>query len=564
MTIDVELDMATSRLESSPGAAVDLEVDGIRVVIDGQGDPTRLAQAAREALDGRLDGLRDLRAAFAGLAWDRHRRRGVLFRDHAGLAPLFYAQHGRRAWIGHEIRDVLGRMPVRPAPDDQAVARWLAHSLPGDQTLYQGIRSVPPAHVVDLPTAAPRPFWRPRPRSDLRSAQLPEARVVLLEAIDRSVERHGAARSDACVSLSGGLDSGTVLLSAAALRERRGGPSMPAHSLVFPGRAELDESALIDAVARRAGVEVTRHRACERDVLADSAGFMSAFAVPQDYPNRGFFAPLYAAAAGAGRGLVLDGEGGDELFGCVPVLVADLLRRGRPGQALQTARNIPGMPQRVHRRAARVVVRQWVIGALEPAGLRRRRQANRALGPDWLLGAYAEAIRPRPQEDWRRLPGPRWLAHLRHAVVDMPALSAGADFVRRNAAAEGATSAHPFSDPDLVETVMGLPPELAFDRRYDRWLLRSALEGRMPDAVRLAVDKASFNALPLESLQGPAAGAVDALFAGSLEIARWIDADRLRRRWQAGRRDVGASLGWGMEIWRAATAEAWLRREAGR
>ncbi len=562
--IDVELDLATSRIESSHPTAVDLEVGGVRVVIDGQGDAARLAQAAREALDGRLDGLRDLRGAFAGLAWDRHRRRGVLFRDHAGLAPLFYALDGRRAWIGHEIRDVLGRMPVRPAPDDQAVARWLAHAAPGDQTLYRGIRSVPPAHVVDLPAGTPRPFWRPRARSDLRSAQLPEARIVLLEAVDQSVERHGGARGDASVSLSGGLDSATVLLRAAAIRERRGIPAPPAHSLVFPDRAELDETPLIDAVARSAGADVTRHRGCERDVLADSAGFMSRFEVPQDYPNRGFFAPLYAAAAGTGCGLVLDGEGGDELFGCVPVLVADLLRRGRPGQALATARNIPGMPDRLHRRAVRVVLRQWVIGALEPAGLRRRRQAGRALGPNWLLGAYAEAIRPRPQEDWRRLPGPRWLAQLRHAVVDMPALRASADFVRRNAAAEGATCAHPFWDPDLVETVMGLPPELAFDRRYDRWLLRCALAGRMPDEIRLRVDKTAFNALPLESLQGPAAGAIDALFDGSPEIGRWIDADRLRHRWQAARHEAGASLGWGMEIWRAATAEAWLRREAGR
>jgi hypothetical protein len=74
-------------------------------------------------------------------------------------------------------------------------------------------------------------------------------------------------------------------------------------------------------------------------------------------------------------------------------------------------------------------------------------------------------------------------------------------------------------DVGLVELVFGLPPELSFDPRYDRPLVRRAMRDLLPDTVRLRRDKVSFTALLLDALVETDRSMVDAtLRTGALEL----------------------------------------------
>jgi asparagine synthase (glutamine-hydrolysing) len=140
------------------------------------------------------------------------------------------------------------------------------------------------------------------------------------------------------------------------------------------------------------------------------------------------------------------------------------------------------------------------------------------------------------------------------------------DHLRRMTTLAGVRDAHPFLDVDLIELVLGLPPELAFDARLDRPLLREAMRGLLPERVRLREDKVFFDVLLRDALTGPDRPAVHrVLTRGSLELGGLVHAAALRALWEGGPgacpRGPGA---WSAEIWRAFALESWLRREAGR
>ena len=139
-------------------------------------------------------------------------------------------------------------------------------------------------------------------------------------------------------SLSGGIDSSTIVMLSSELA---GDHTRHAFTARFPGW-ERDEWRYADEVARRAGV--VEHHVAEPtvdEVIAD----LPQLVVDHEEPVGSL--SIYAqwrvnqAAKAAGVTVLLDGQGGDELFGGYPATIGWLLRgdgvRGI-GRGLRTAR----------------------------------------------------------------------------------------------------------------------------------------------------------------------------------------------------------------------------------
>jgi hypothetical protein len=138
------------------------------------------------------------------------------------------------------------------------------------------------------------------------------------------------------------------------------------------------------------------------------------------------------------------------------------------------------------------------------------------------------------------------------------------DHLRRTTRPTGVVDAHPFLDVDLIELVLGLPPELAFDPRHDRPLLRLAMTGLLPETVRLRTGKVYFDRLLLDALTGPDRAAIEAtLTTGRLELGDAVDRAQVRALWQGGpAAHPHGRWSWAADVWRVFAAETWLRREA--
>jgi len=91
-----------------------------------------------------------LRGMFGIAIWDRSERELFLARDRFGVKPVYYAHLDDGTLLfGSEIKAILASGELRPSLNMDAFPDFLANYAPsGDETLFVGIRRLPPGHTL--------------------------------------------------------------------------------------------------------------------------------------------------------------------------------------------------------------------------------------------------------------------------------------------------------------------------------------------------------------------------------------------------------------------------------
>jgi asparagine synthase (glutamine-hydrolysing) len=521
----------------------------------------RLLTAAYRRWGAELAGR--MRGDFVLFAWDRRHEHGLLARDQLGVRPVFVHGGPENLVFAGELAQLLALLPSRPDPDEASLAHWIAASTrPGPETLFAGIRRLPPgaAMVFSARRAREVRYWEPRFEGalDLPPEELAEqVRARLATA----VRRRASGRRSA-VLMSGGLDSSAV----AAIATHEASERPLACSAVFPEHPETDESALIGELRQRLELRGPLLAVRAGGLLRSMLAHLERWQAPPVGWGDFWTEELIRAAAEAGVTTVLDGDGGDEVFGPRSHLVADRLRRGHPLQALSLAAALPGGgPQIGRRQLASTFLRLGVAGAIpEPAQRPLRSRGIRREAPSWMLPATRRALgRSDDPYAWKRLRGPRWWAHAAHGISRGIEQTGIFEHQRRRAAALGVEAAHPMLDLDLVELCLRTPPVATLDQRFNRPVLRDAMRGSLPEEVRLRPAKAWFDALIVECLAGADGEAVRSLLGDPrAELGAYVDLAAMRAALlddeNARRRQP---FRWMWQVWRLVGAECWLRSQ---
>jgi asparagine synthase (glutamine-hydrolysing) len=507
--------------------------------------------------------LARLRGDFALLLFDPSSAQGLLVRDQLGGRSVVWHASGGQVSFASDCRPLLRALPRRPEPDPVAVAHWLAVSgMPGDRSLYAGVRRVEAGCAVRLGGGGGAPFryWSPEP-ARTRRAERSDHAAALRTALERAVARRLVAGERVAALVSGGLDSGSIAAVAANAPEERRLRSV--YSATFPRHPSVDESELIAELCSQLGLRSTTIKVYGGSVLQGALAYLRRFELPPVSPNLFFWLPLQQRAAEDGVEVMLDGEGGDELFGGSPALLADRLRRGRLLASLGLLRRLPGSGGRPSRHKLSFYLRTYGLKGAVPyrlhTAVRRRRDPSR-YAPAWMLpGPAADYAASDDEHDWKLTRGPRWFANQLHNVARGMGPALAYEHIRRRSALAGIEPRHPLIDVDVVELVMQLPPELPFDPRHSRPLLREAMAGLLPDAVRLRPTKSNFDAVFHEALAGPDLPAARALLGRpDAEVGAYVDRHKLAELLAGPPDDRHGRMWWALHVWRLLTAECWL------
>src|SRR5437870_2541598 len=173
-----------------------------------------------------VDCLPRLNGMFAFAIWDERERALTLVRDRVGIKPLYYAH--RRADVNEgrqdacapsfvfasEVKAILASGAIEPELDKEALHQFLTFLwTPDPNTLFQGIKTVPPGHVLTLREneSSIREWWDVSfdEIDDGRSEAWWQERV--LEMLDRVVKLEMVADVPLGSFLSGGIDSSAIV-----------------------------------------------------------------------------------------------------------------------------------------------------------------------------------------------------------------------------------------------------------------------------------------------------------------------------------------------------------------
>ena len=513
--------------------------------------------------------LETLRGSYLLVLWDDANREAIITQDHLSARAVFYHDDGSRLTFASEIPPLLAALPRRPAPDPQIIPRWITdRALPDGLTLYEGVRRLTMGSSLRLSQHRHerQRIWEPH-YVHPEPIGASEAGMLIRRAVRRAVERRVECRETG-ILLSGGFDSGTLAgFAAPILREQ--GTSLPAYSAVFPGET-WDESAGVETLTSELGLPSTRVRV-SGGTLATAANFQRRWELPLPAPGAILDQPLLALAHEAGQRVILDGQGGDELFSASPYLLSDYVLRGRFATAWRLAHRLPNVGARLEPRQLRAILSQCVVKGAVPHAAHRlvARVRGSRYGEIGRLTAASRRSAEALEDRWawkRARPGPRWWRLLSYLLVDARELAGSQDFLRRRAALFGIESRQPLmADVDLVELMLRLPPELAFSPDCDRALAREAMRGIVPEPVRTGTRKSNYGEFIHRTLaERDFCDLRRVLSPRDAEVGAFVDLELVRRDLLERPPEVGDPGWplWGQRVWALATTELWLRFNA--
>jgi asparagine synthase (glutamine-hydrolysing) len=435
--------------------------------------------------------------------WDASARRLFLARDQHGTSSLYYHRRNGLFAFASTQKPLLALPGLPHQPNLVRIAQILSGVMgDGSQTGYTPINRLPPAHrlVLDPSGLGVERYWYPEKNPEVHLAGDDAYVEAFVQHYRAAVESRLSMAGETGLMLSGGLDSGSLAaLAAPALAER--GKALHAFTSVpvgqtaadLAGGGPLDEGPLAQAVAEAVGnIHLTRVGAADISPLAGVERMLWVHDEPT-YPagNSYWLAAIQTAARSAGVTTLLSGTAGNDTVswrGAPPDLTGLLWRKG-PGSAVDALR-------RMHTRTGLSPVALLWAGAAKPL-LRRVRGHLTGLLPsrqsDWdtynpLRPTFLQRSDIAPAlHETVSVAQPAYADAAGWAAwrLDVPGRWQPPTFHLQDGGAFGLDLFDPTADRRLMEFCFAVPTAQYHNGAQDRWLIRRAMAGRLPDRVRL-------------------------------------------------------------------------------
>jgi asparagine synthase (glutamine-hydrolysing) len=282
----------------------------------------------------RLDGM------FALAVWDAREGTLLLARDRTGKKPLFYCAEDGRLTFGSEVKALLACPWVQAEPDLAQAGEFFTFGyVPNPRTFYRGIEQVAPASVVVYGpdgVARQRRYWDALPpAAGAQDTHVDPDRIAGL--LREATERRMVADVPLGALLSGGIDSSLVV----ALMSKAATLPVRTFAVGFADDASFDERSYARIVADRFQTEHT-----EFVVRPDAVALLDVLLWHHDQPFGDSSAiPTYLVCQLAREHVtvVLNGDGGDEVFAGYDRFVAAALAERLPRAVGRAARRATGL-----------------------------------------------------------------------------------------------------------------------------------------------------------------------------------------------------------------------------
>jgi asparagine synthase (glutamine-hydrolysing) len=287
----------------------------------------------------------DINGMFAFAVHDRTKNKLLLARDRLGVKPLFYAFIKGEFYFASEIKGIIAGLGYAPSLRPDALGQYILQGYAtAPDTVYEGIRQLPPGHYLEIDLKELQQGRLPQPTEYWDAAftgddERPVEQVAAeLEALLSDAARvRLVADVPLGAFLSGGVDSSVVV----ALMAQNSPQPVRTFHIQIP-HEDFNEREKALSVAQ---MWKTDHR----EIISDAAGAddywprLQHFDAPFNCPSL-LNTWLVCRAARREVTVALSGDGGDELFAGYSRYLRVKERGSRQGQAFLRAASavLPG------------------------------------------------------------------------------------------------------------------------------------------------------------------------------------------------------------------------------
>jgi asparagine synthase (glutamine-hydrolysing) len=444
---------------------------------------------------------RHLVGDFAFAVWDQRQQRLFLARDGMGVRVLYYHATARRFAFASAPYALLTPEGARPRLNEQKVAESLVLFQDPGTTFFAGVSRLLPGHgmVVSAQGTHTTRFWSPTPTRTIEFRSDREYVEGFTEVFDRAVAARVRSQGRVGILLSGGLDSTSIAASAAASLGADGQRLAAFHAAPRLGFGSgerrgwvADESAEVQEVAQfYSNMDLWIYRTDGRSPFEyDRMLFETAGLPPRNPSNLTWFEAIYATARERGMNVLLSGNQGNPTISYDGLRsLRDMARKGHWGS---TWREVRALAHESGKRP-RDVLKEQVLIPLLPAWLAPHHHELRTLEQAAVAVTRYSAINPEfarstrvtervvaDGEDGARVQRAGGLEY-RISALNSPADSP--DLANGFRAWFGIDTREPATDRRVIEYCLSIPGSQYLRGGHTRWLLRRAMQGRLPDRV---------------------------------------------------------------------------------
>jgi asparagine synthase (glutamine-hydrolysing) len=437
----------------------------------------------------------------------------ILSRDRFGIKPLYYTIHDNTIYFASEIKGLLAIPFLNWEPNEKTVAKYLITGLVDDteETFFKGIYQFPAACWAKISfkenrvVIRPEPYWS-LPTGPYQGAEQNAIREFKELFLD-SVEIHTQSDVPVGTCLSGGLDSSSIVCVSDLLRKSLQIPNYSHSAFGYcPSEECYSEKKYMDVVVEKTSVKMHKIDFSQNQfqialpliIQIQDEPFSSASIIAQWF--------VFQKAKEEGITVMLDGQGADEILAgyhtYFATMALNLLFKRRIFQFLllrsQYEREIGKFPlsYRIFSLGSLLSFIPYpFINHLKPvmSWLRKLNQKN-PISPERIsltgrlfsqypMGSIKYKKRGSLNEELK--------THLQS--TSLPALLRYED---RNSMAHSIEARVPFLDYRLVEFLFKLPDDLKIKGVTTKYILREAMKGILPEAIRNRKDKVGFQPNP--------------------------------------------------------------------
>ena len=442
--------------------------------------------------------LQQFDGMFAFAIWDE--KEGKLFaaRDRFGEKPFYYYEDEENFIFASEMK-ALWAIGIEKKIDNKMLLNYITlghvqNCIDKEQTFFDDIYSLPPSHYLTYQPASNQlskitRYWSLNKEIKIDIADT-DAIEKFTELFNISVKRR--LRSDVSVGtcLSGGLDSSCIAYTINQLQKKTNN-NLQTFSAVFPG-FENDESKYIHAVT--SNLHITNYQTQPSAIDLISEFEKLCYHQEEPFQSSGIFAQykVFELAKKHDVKVLLDGQGADEVLAGYPRYIHWFLQEVLSRHKLGSTQ----IKRRAFRRNNQPF--RWdlknIIAAFLPSHaamqLEKLEYRKTISHPD-ISNDFLNLLK---HQEWVGIHKPivTKLNDILHFNITEMGLEELLRFADRNSMAHSREVRLPFLNHELVEFIFSLPSQLKMHDGWTKFLLRSAMDKKLPDEIVWRKEKVGF------------------------------------------------------------------------